>query len=126
GDVARYRTARRNLRRSHEARECGDIGAVVFRFRNRIESRAVTYEATVRRIFLGKERAGDSHLVVVGVGGERQQACVLALPAEATDTGASVTLEYRNQNRDAAHLDGLSIANRRQRAVGNRFDETVA
>ena len=74
----------------------------------------------------GKERAGDAHLVEIRVGGERLQAGVLILPAEATDARRTVGLEHRHHDRRSPYRGRLRVADREQSLVGDHFDEACA
>ena len=81
----------------------------------------------VRRRLVRLQRAGDPHLVHVGVGGERHQARLLVLPSEASDPRRARSLEHRHVDHLAAHrLPAARSAMFSQRAVGDRLDEAVA
>ncbi len=75
--------------------------------------------AAVRGVLLGEQRRGDAHLVEVRVGGERLQAGVLALPAEAADARRGHRLRAPDHDSRAAQIGRLRIANGQQRVVGD-------
>src|SRR5258705_6987665 len=118
--------ARRRLRRSHEAGEFFDIFCIL-RIGYAVE---VGDQTAVGCVLDGQQRAGYSHLVQVGVRGERNQTGVLILPSESAYSQRAPSLEHWHPNvlaRDsAAGSPGLAVRDRYERFVIDGFYKAVA
>src|SRR6185437_6217558 len=79
---------------------------------------------------LGKQAIRDSDLIEIGIGGERKQARMLALPTEAANTRLARSLEDRyaqSQPTDpTTALLALLVGKRDQRGIIHRLDETAS
>ena len=78
----------------------------------------------------GAQPVRDSHLVEIGIGNKGEQAAVLILPAEASDSGLSRGLENRGLhnlpvNSSLAQFR-LPFSNRNKSAVVNGFHKSIA
>ena len=120
--LRRNPAAGRRFRRAHEIGEREHILSIVFRLAQQVILRAVAHEAPARRVFLGKQRTRDSHLVEVRIRGEGLKACVLIFPAESSEACVAVALEDRDHQRRPAKLGGLRVPDREQSRIGDRFD----
>src|SRR5215216_8173256 len=69
---------------------------------------------------------GDANFVQVRLGGERNQAGVLILPAKPSDPQRSARLKHRDVNNLSAHFRGLTIGESDKSLVGNCFHKAVA
>ena len=93
--------ARRNFRSSHKAGEMIDVrqgvrrGGLIIRFG---DGTRITDRRHLRR----KQSIRDSHLVKVSIAREREQARMLILPAETSDSGLVVGFKNWNCQRLAA------------------------
>ena len=84
----------RNQGRSHEQRKQFHVHAFVVDALRRV-GRLLHLDAVVR-VLVRLQRAGDAHLVHVGVSGERDEARLLVFPPEASCPGLSRRLQHRH------------------------------
>ena len=115
------------IRGSHEGGKVIDVRemrhriVVVFRIRN-----VITDGRRLSRL----QPAGDTLLVEVGVSRKREQAGLLILPAEASATDLSGSLEHGHLDEltgnATAALVGLVLCNGKQRVAVDGLDEPVA
>ena len=120
GVFARLGVARRRLQRAHEQREELDVDALI------VDDAVVVHRVAVRGVLVRLQRAGDAHLVEIRIRRERDQAGLLALPAESPDSHRPRLLEDRHVDDLPAHRRRLCRGDRLQRAVADGFDEAVA
>ncbi len=112
---------RRRLGRAHEQREELDVDALVVDSRNRVFDRPA-----VHRELIGLQRARDSHLVHVGVRGERDQARLLRFVSETADARGPGLFQHGHVDELAALRGRLPVRDVLQRLVRDRLDEPVA
>ena len=124
----RARAARRRSEEGHEVCELDHVGPVgIVQVGPGVEllhHRAIT----LGTVLLGKQRAGDAHLVQVGVGGELQQGRIAVLPAELPHRGlpAGQIRHHRHRARDRGGIEPLQGGDGADLRVGDGVDQAQA